>query len=65
MWQDPIVEEVRRARDAYAAQFQGDFAAMFRDLQEKQRTSGRKIVSYAEEPQQPVHAESDQNPQTR
>ena len=44
MWKDPIVEEVRRARDALAARFDYDLAAMMRDLIEKQRKSGRKII---------------------
>ena len=46
-WSDPIVEEVRRARDAYAARFNYDLRAIFRDLKEKEKRSGRKLVSYA------------------
>jgi hypothetical protein len=46
-WTDPIVDEVRRVRDAYAAQFNYDLRAIFRDLKEKEKRSGRKIVSYA------------------
>jgi len=34
---DPIVEEVRKARDEYAARFNYDLAAMVRDLREKER----------------------------
>jgi hypothetical protein len=41
---DPIVDEVRKARDAYAAQFNYDLDAMVRDLQEQQRRSGRPMV---------------------
>lgn len=44
---DPIVEEVRRIRDAYAARFNYNVREMVRDLQEKQKRSGRKYVSYA------------------
>ena len=47
-WLDPIVDEVRRARDAYAARFNYDLRAIFRDLKEKEIRSGRKVVSYAE-----------------
>jgi len=36
MARDPIVEEVRRARDKYAARFNYDLSAIFRDLQERQ-----------------------------
>jgi len=50
-WSDPIVDEVRRARDAYAARFNYDLRAIFRDLKEKEKRSGRKVVSYAENPQ--------------
>ena len=46
MIDDPIVEEVRRARDAYAASFNYDLRSMVRDLQEQEKTSGRKYVSY-------------------
>ncbi len=44
-WQDPIVEEVRKARDAYAKQFNYDLDAMLRDLKAKERQSGRRVVS--------------------
>jgi hypothetical protein len=48
MWSDPIVDEVRRARDAYAARFNYDLRAIYRDLKEQEKRSGRKVVSYAE-----------------
>jgi len=35
-WEDEIVEEVRRAREAYAAQFDYDFGRMFKDLKKKE-----------------------------
>ena len=47
-WSDPIVDEVRRAREAYAARFNHDLRAIYRDLKEKEKRSGRKVVSYAE-----------------
>lgn len=34
-WKDEIVEEVRRAREAYAAQFNYDLARMFDDLKKR------------------------------
>lgn len=49
-WSDPIVDEVRRVRDAYAARFNYDLRAIYRDLKEQEKRSGRKIVSYAKEP---------------
>ena len=51
MWEDEIVEETRRIRKEYAAQFK-DIAALCRDLQEKEAKSGHKVVSFP--PQKPV-----------
>jgi hypothetical protein len=42
---DPIVAEVRQAREAYAKQFNYDVYAMVRDLQERQQKSGRTVVA--------------------
>jgi len=38
-WHDPIVEEVRAAREAYAAQFDYDLKRMFEDLKSKEARS--------------------------
>ena len=35
-WEDEIVEEVRKAREAYAAQFDYDLERMFKDLKNKE-----------------------------
>jgi hypothetical protein len=48
IWSDPIVEEVRQARDAYAARFNYDLRAICRDLKEQEKRSGRRVVSYAD-----------------
>jgi hypothetical protein len=45
MSRDPIVDEVRAIRDAYAKQFGYDVRAMCRDLKDQERTAGRKTVS--------------------
>lgn len=42
---DPIVDEVRRVRDAHAARFNYDLDAIFRDIKEQEKQSGRKFVS--------------------
>ncbi len=42
---DPVVEEVRAAREAYARRFGYDLRALCRDLREQERTSGREFVS--------------------
>ena len=46
MIDDPIVDEVRAARDQYAKQFNYDLDAICRDLQQKQVQSGRKLVTF-------------------
>ena len=44
-WKDTIVEEVRKIRQAHAARFNYDLRAIFDDLKEQERRSGRKVVS--------------------
>ena len=48
-WTDPIVDDVRRVRDAFAARFNYDLRAIYRDLKEQEKRSGRRIVSYAKD----------------
>jgi hypothetical protein len=43
---DPIVAEVRKARDEYARRFDYDLDAICKDLQQRQAQSGRKVVSF-------------------
>ena len=45
MWKDPVVEEIRKARDAHAAKFGYDLDAIVKDIQEQERKSGREFVS--------------------
>jgi hypothetical protein len=45
MWDDPIVEEVRKARDEYAAKFDYDLERIFRDVKERERQSTHRFVS--------------------
>jgi hypothetical protein len=49
-WQDPIVEEVRAIREAYAAQFNYDLQAICRDLKGQERQRGWKTVSFPPRP---------------
>jgi hypothetical protein len=42
-WFDPIVDEVRRARDAYAASFNCDLRAIYRDLKAQDRFLCREV----------------------
>ena len=46
MWRDPIVDEIRQYRRSYAAQFHYKLKAICQDLREKQKKSGRTIVSF-------------------
>jgi hypothetical protein len=41
---DPIVDEVRRIRDAHAARFNYDLDAIFRDIKEREKKSGLVFV---------------------
>jgi hypothetical protein len=43
---DPIVDEVRKIRDAHAARFNYDLDAIFRDIKEQEKKSGRQFVSF-------------------
>lgn len=44
---DPIVEEVRRAREQHAARFKFDLKKMAADARRRERASGRKVVSFS------------------
>ncbi len=44
---DPIVEEIHKIREEYAAEFDYDVDAMFEELRLRQSISSRKIVSFA------------------
>jgi len=41
---DPIVDEVRRIRDAHAARFNYDLDAIFQDIKEREKKSGLVFV---------------------
>lgn len=53
-WEDPIVEEVRKVRDAYAKRFNYDLDAIYRDLKAKERRSGRRVVPCPPQHEAPV-----------
>jgi hypothetical protein len=44
MWKDPIVEEVRKNRQALAAKFGFDIRAIVEDAMKRQETSGHRVV---------------------
>ena len=41
---DPIVEEVRRVREAHAARFHYDLDAIFRDIKEQEKENGAGML---------------------
>ena len=45
MWKDPVVEEVRAIRDAYAREFNYDIEAICRDLRAHEAESGHPVVA--------------------
>jgi len=42
---DSLVDEIRAEREAYAARFNYDLWAIYRDIKERERKSGRSYVS--------------------
>ena len=52
-WKDEIVEEVRRVREAYAAQFDFDLKRMFEDLKKKEEQDKGQLAKI--EPLKPHH----------
>ena len=45
MWQDPIVAEVRKARQEHAKKFGYDLKAIYDDLKSTEQLGGRRVVS--------------------
>lgn len=46
MREDPIVAEVRKIRQAHAAQFNYDLRAIYHDLKEQEKASGLVFVTF-------------------
>ena len=47
---DPIVEEVRKAREEFARQFNYDLHAMCEELRREQTLGGGPVVSFPKKP---------------
>ncbi len=45
MWNDPIVEEVRKVREAHTKKFGYNLHAIVADLKEQQKASGKEFVT--------------------
>jgi hypothetical protein len=52
MWIDRIVEETRKIREEHASRFNYDLEAIYQNLKEEEKKSGRKVVSLP--PKQPA-----------
>ena len=52
MTHDPIVDEIRRYREEYAANFNHDIKAMVEDAQRRQADDGREVVRLDPRPPQ-------------
>ena len=50
MWEDPIVEEIRKGRIAHAEAFDFDLEAIFADYKAKEIARGRKVVKLDPKP---------------
>jgi len=57
---DEIVEDVRAARESYAARFNYDLAEMYKDLKTKELEHGRNIAAL-----QPVEPQPDPSASSR
>ena len=59
MWTDPIVEDLKQQSERYASQFNFELKALFQDLREQQKRSGRAAVSLPPKPyQEPIEGAS-------
>ena len=52
MWEDPIVAEIHKVREATAEKFNCDIDAYFADLQAREASSGRQYVSGPPSPEE-------------
>jgi len=52
-WEDPIVSEVRRAREAIFAEAEYDLEKLSQRLRDRQSASGRRVVTRS--PRRPSH----------
>lgn len=48
MWEDPIVEEIRKYSDEYAKKFNYDIKAILEDIRQRHKESCRPVVTLEE-----------------
>ncbi len=61
---DEVIDELWRAKDAIAKEFNYDVVALARELMRRQRTAGRRVVNLSGDGAQRV-AEADALPSSR
>lgn len=54
MWQDPIVAEVRRIRDAHIEQYHGDLRAIYLALKQEEAMNPQRKVSFPPKRVEPI-----------
>ena len=62
---DPIMAELRAVREAYAAQFNYDVEAMFKDIRAKERVSGHEYVRLVDGRVVPAEIDDPGSPDSR
>jgi hypothetical protein len=62
MMDDPIVAEVRRARDEYARKFNYDLWAIYEDLKRREKGADRPVVNRSPKIQPTTNPPSRSNP---
>ena len=62
MWEDPIVADVRRAREELSARFNFDVKAIFADMRNRQAALGGRLVSRRKQGQSKSTAAQEKTP---
>lgn len=58
-WEDPIIAEIRKYREEYAARFNYDIKAMYEDIKKRQLESGYTYVDLSQQPKPPYESLKD------
>ena len=58
MWQDPIVEEVRKVREGHAARYNFDLRRIYQELKKAEQQSASRKVTFAPKRIKPIKTES-------
>jgi len=50
MWEDPIIEEVRKIREEHSSRFGHNLDRIYQELKRREEASGRRYVSHPPRP---------------